>query len=105
LETPLRKQRPNRFGLVVSVLQQQPGAREQRIGCVVDQLAQDRESVGTGRQGNPRFVAYVSLLQVRVSVGNVRGVADDQVESLVFQRFKQVAGQQALRFRRGTVSG
>ena len=60
----------------MTMFQQQPAARVQAPGCLLDDLADVRQPVRTGRQGLQRLMPQGR--QVRVGGGHIGRVGDDQ---------------------------
>ena len=90
------QQRADGVGLIVTMFQQQGAARFQKVAGFGDDSAQRRQPIRAGGQRQAGFVAQVALPEMRVVLGDVGRVADDEVVALVWrQRCEPVALKQA----------
>src|SRR5579875_3608287 len=85
------KQRARRGALPEAVFEQQPAAGAQVCARVTHDDPNGAQTVGAGNQCCARLEAQVAFAQVRIALGDVGWVGDDQVEALVAQRRAPVA--------------
>src|SRR5262249_32314300 len=74
------------------VLQQEPAAGFQIAGSRCNDELQCAQAVSTGTQRRPRLEANVPPTQVRIIVRNIRGIANDEVESQLHPRLEPLSG-------------
>jgi len=75
------------------MFEKQPSARRQMVRGLVDDLAQVIQAIGAGRQGGFRLEAQGR--HVRVALGDVGRVADEEVKALARHRGEPRAQQAA----------
>jgi len=73
------------------VLEQQPAAGPQVLRCAARDAAQARKRVGSGCEREARLVRERGLIERRVVTGNVRRIAQDEIEALLCERLEPAA--------------
>ena len=95
LEALLVEQITHGRALIVAVFQQQPATRLQMRRRLGDDQTQVVQTVRARGQRTAGLEAHITLNQMRIAVGNVRRVAQDQIETLTFHGAEPVALQDA----------
>src|SRR5262245_22432408 len=77
--------------LVMAVLQEEPAAALEMRARLPDEAAEAIQSIGAPYEGRARLEADITATQMRVVLGDVRGIGYDQIEAAAGERPQPVA--------------